>query len=315
MRKVTKNLRSVSLWFVIAHFCVSSIRAHAGEVHGPDDMWTAWSFDPLVIIGLVVSATIYAIGLIKLRHASQKGGINRLAVAAFCCGWFALFTALVSPIHELGAALFSVHMTQHEILMLIAAPLFVLGRPLIATMWALPQAWRATSVNILKFGAIEHTRDFLMNGFAAWSIHAVALWVWHIPFLFQATLTSDLVHTFQHVSFFGSALIFWWAIINGQRGTASYGAGILYLFTTSIHSGILGAFLTFTTRLWYPVYSGSTQAWGLTPLEDQQLGGLIMWVPAGVIYIVAALFMFAVWMRESEKRVRQREVLFAGSNL
>ena len=119
----------------------------------------------------------------------------------------------------------------------------------------------------------------------------------------------------QHVSFFGSALLFWWAIINGQRGAASYGAGILYLFTTSIHSGILGAFLTFTTRLWYPAYADSTAAWGMTAIEDQQLGGLIMWVPAGIVYIVAALLMFAGWIRESEKRVRRRETMMAGSNL
>jgi putative membrane protein len=88
---------------------------------------------------------------------------------------------------------------------------------------------------------------------------------------------------------------------------------VLYLFTTSIHSGILGAFLTFTTRVWYPAYSDSTAAWGLTPLEDQQLGGLIMWVPAGIVYIAAGLVMFAGWMRESEKRVLRREEIWAST--
>jgi putative membrane protein len=141
----------------------------------------------------------------------------------------------------------------------------------------------------------------------AWAIHAVALWIWHIPYLFQATLESDVVHTLQHISFFGSALLFWWAIINESAALARYGAGILYLFTTSIHSGLLGAFLTFTHRLLYPVYASSTDQWGLTPLEDQQLGGLIMWVPAGLVYIVAALFMFAGWLRESENSALRRE--------
>ena len=134
------------------------------------------------------------------------------------------------------------------------------------------------------------------------------MWIWHLPVLFQATLENDAVHTAQHVSFFGSALLFWWAIIYGKRGLASYGAGVLYLFTTSIHSGILGAFLTFTHRVLYPVYSGSTESWGLTPLEDQQLGGLIMWVPAGLVYILAALVMFAGWLRESERRAIKRKI-------
>ena len=198
-------------------------------------------------------------------------------------------------------------MTQHEILMLVSAPLIVLGRPLIATMWAMPPGWRKDAGRVLNSTPVERLWDGLTNPAVAFAVHAVALWVWHIPLLFQATLDSDLVHTLQHASFFGSALLFWWAIIYGKRGTASYGAGVLYLFVTSLHSGLLGAFLTFTRRVWYPIYSDSTAAWGLTPIEDQQLGGLIMWVPAGIVYIAAALFMFAGWLRESERRVRLRE--------
>ncbi|MBV9215049.1 MAG: cytochrome c oxidase assembly protein, partial [Acidobacteria bacterium] len=131
--------------------------------------------------------------------------------------------------------------------------------------------------------------------------------IWHIPYLFQATLESDLVHTFQHVSFFGSGLLFWWSIIYGRQGIANYGLGVLYLFITSLHSGILGAFLTFTRRVWYPIYSPSTAEWGLSPVEDQQLGGLIMWVPAGLVYIGAALIMFAAWIHSSERLAIRRE--------
>ena len=139
-----------------------------------------------------------------------------------------------------------------------------------------------------------------------WAIHAAALWVWHAPALFQATLRSDLVHTAQHVSFLGSALLFWWALVHGPRGLMGYGAAVLYVFTTSVHSGVLGAFITFTGRLLYPAYAGTTAAWGLTPLEDQQLGGLIMWVPAGLVYVVAGLALCAGWMRESERSVKRR---------
>jgi putative membrane protein len=171
----------------------------------------------------------------------------------------------------------------------------------------MPKNWRGGTKNLIKSKPLEKTWKFLTNAFVAWLVHAVALWIWHIPFLFQATLKSDFVHTLQHTSFFLSALLFWWAILASPRGLKAYGAGVLYLFTTSIHSGLLGAFLTFTTTVWYPLYEKSTASWGLTPIEDQQLGGLIMWAPAGIVYIVAGLFMFAGWLRESEKRVVERE--------
>ncbi|MBA3631797.1 MAG: cytochrome c oxidase assembly protein [Acidobacteria bacterium] len=203
--------------------------------------------------------------------------------------------------------MFSAHMTQHEILMLISAPLLILSKPLVATMWAMPRKWRGGAKSVIKFKPIERIWHFITNPFVAWAIHTVALWIWHVPFLFQATLESNFVHTLQHLSFFLSALLFWQAIIASPRGLMGYGAGVLYLFTTSIHSGLLGAFLTFTTNVWYPAYEKTTASWGLTALEDQQLGGLIMWVPAGIVYIVAGLIMFAGWLTDSEKRVLMRE--------
>jgi cytochrome c oxidase assembly factor CtaG len=138
-------------------------------------------------------------------------------------------------------------------------------------------------------------------------IHAAVLWGWHAPALFQATLHNEWVHAAQHISFLGSALLFWWALIHGRRGAGEYGLAVLYLFTTAIHSGLLGALLTFARSVWYPDYIGRTESWGLTPLEDQQLGGLIMWVPACLVYIAAGLVLFAKWLQESERRALARE--------
>ena len=292
----------------LAAFFAAPAAAHDGKPHGFDDLWRVWSFDPLIIATLLMSAAVYARGLYNLwRAAHQGGGIGFWEAAAFAAGWLAVSIALVSPLHSWGEVLFSAHMTQHEILMLVAAPLFVLSRPFVAAVWALPRRWRTPARGILKSTAVAGAWRFVTNPFAAWLIHAVALWTWHIPTLFEATLKSDWVHTFQHTSFFLSALLFWYAVMASPRGIASYGAGVLYLFTTMIHSGILGVFLTLTSRVWYPIYAGTTAGWGLTPLEDQQLGGLIMWIPAGLIYIFAGLLMFAGWLRASEKRVRQSE--------
>jgi putative membrane protein len=206
-----------------------------------------------------------------------------------------------------ASVLFSAHMTQHEVLMVAAAPLLVLGRPVVAFLWAVPMSWARALGGAAKAVWFRRAWRALTNPLAAWAIHAAALWVWHLPVMFQATLQSDLVHTLQHVSFLGSALLFWWALVHGPRGLMGYGAAVLYLFTTSVHSGVLGAFITFAGGVLYPAYSRTTQSWGLTPLEDQQLGGLIMWVLAGLVYIVAGLALLAGWMRESERRVLKRE--------
>jgi putative membrane protein len=198
-------------------------------------------------------------------------------------------------------------MGQHEVLMLVAAPLLVLGRPLVPFLWALPVPWRRAAGAAAKAPWWQAVWRAITNPLAAWAIHAAALWIWHAPALFQATLESEWMHTLQHLSFFLSALLFWWALVHGRSGLMGYGAAVLYVFTTSLHSGALGALLTFATRLWYPAYATSTQAWGLTPIEDQQIGGLIMWIPAGLVYVVAGLALFAGWLRESDRRVERRE--------
>jgi putative membrane protein len=280
------------------------------DQEGPEDwdqLWRSWGLEPGTLIDMSLSALLYGIGLWRTWRASGVGhGIRRWEAACFWSGWLALFIALVSPLHPLGEVLFSAHMAQHELLMLVAAPLLVLGRPMIGFLRALPAAWSA------RLGRFSNTHGwriawgFVSAPLVAWIVHAIVLWGWHAPVLFQATLHSEWVHAAQHISFLASALLFWWALIHGHRGVTNYGVAVFYLFTTAIHSGLLGALLTFARTVWYPDYS-NTQVWGLTPLEDQQIGGLIMWVPACSVYIIAGLAMFAQWLRQSEQRVVHRE--------
>lgn len=273
---------------------------HGGQPHNWHELARAWSFEPLVVIGLVVSLSLFAVGFGHLWRTRMWEGI------CFACGWFALFIALVSPLHAWGRVLFSAHMSQHEVLMLVAAPLLVLGRPLVVFLWAFPLKWSRHLGNIGKVGWVQWVWRFLTIPFVAWLVHAVALWVWHVPVLYEAVLQKEWVHTLQHLSFLLSALLFWWALIHGPKGALGYGAAVLYLFTTSIHSGALGALITLAGSVWYPSYIPLTLSWGLTPLEDQQLGGLIMWIPAGLVYIIAGLALFAGWLREAESRAVRR---------
>jgi putative membrane protein len=266
--------------------------AHTGEPLAPHDLWKTWDLEPGILIPVLLTAVLYAGG------ARRKRGITITQAFCFWSGWAFLVLALLSPLHPLGEALFSAHMAQHEILMLIAAPLLVLARPLAPFLWGMPLQWRRACGRWAKLSPVQHVWRGLTNPFAAWWIHAAALWIWHMPKLFQATLYSEWVHAAQHASFFLSALLFWWSLLYA-RGRTSYGIGVLYIFTTAVHTSILGALLTFAPSVWYPAYAPGTRAWGLSPLEDQQIGGLIMWVPAGIVYVAAGLGLFAAWLRES----------------
>ncbi len=267
--------------------------AHPGEPLQPHDLFSVWEFDPGVIIPLLISALLYS------RGAGAQRISPRYQCVFFWCGWAALALALVSPLHHAGEVLFSAHMVQHEILMLVAAPLFVLSRPLVPFLWGLPFEWRRSLGQWAKTDYVHCSWTFLTNPFTAWWLGAAAIWIWHAPFLFDLTLKSELAHTAQHLTFFLSALLFWWALFYAQ-GRKTYGAGVFYLFTTAVHTSILGALLTFAPRLWYASYSATTQAWGLSPLQDQQIGGLVMWIPGGIVYLSAGLWLFAAWLKESD---------------
>jgi putative membrane protein len=266
----------------------ATARAHEGEPLAPHDALTAWSWDPIILMGLAAAAVLYRKG------ATASHGFRAWERRCYWAGWWSLVLALVSPLHPMGEVLFSAHMLQHEILMLVSAPLLVLGRPLIAYLWGLPESWRSMA----NWRPMRRCWRFVSTPVNAWWIHAAALWGWHAPQLFQATVTSDAVHAAQHFSFLGSALVFWWALLRGRDAERGYGMAVVYVFTTAIHSSILGALLTFSTRVWYPVYEGTTARWGLTPIEDQQIGGLIMWVPAGMVFVGAGLWLFAKWIQE-----------------
>src|SRR5581483_4240811 len=200
--------------------CVSSVSAHEGRPPAPHDLLAAWSLEPGVVIGLVLMAYLYIRGVRRVwRQSAIDRGIRRWEAAAFAGGWLALVVALVSPL---------------EVLMLIAAPLVVLGRPLVAFLWAMPLNWRRELVRAGKTTPVESGWRFLLNPVAAWLIHALVLWLWHAPALFQATLESDPVHAAQHLSFLVSALLFWEALVYGRDGRMGYGAAVLYVFTTAV---------------------------------------------------------------------------------
>jgi cytochrome c oxidase assembly factor CtaG len=263
-----------------------------------------WTYDPLVTAVLAVSGVLYARGARALaRRADGLPALRRWEVAAFAAGWLALFVALVSPLDALSDLLFSAHMAQHELLMVVAAPLLVLGRPLVAMLWALPARARARVGALVRQAAWRRAWHSVSGPLAALLVHGVAVWVWHVPSWYEAALRNEGVHLVQHLCFFWTAALFWWAVVHGRYGRIGYGVAVLFVFATAVHTSVLGALLTFATRLWYPLYGERGRAWGIVPLEDQQLAGLIMWVPAGALLMVIGLALFAAWLGESERRL------------
>jgi len=264
----------------------------------PATLWSihSWRWDLGIILPLLVFAVLYCMGAARQRNR------NQLHHLLFASGWLSLVFALDSPLHPLGEQLFSAHMLQHEILILVSAPLIAAAHPGSTCLWAFVPRHRAGIGSTVQ--RIESARlvRLLTAPLAAWIIEAVALWGWHIPALYQATLTSDAMHAAQHLSFFLSALLFWSALYGVGRSVMNYGTATLYVFGTAAHCSALGALLTFSTVLWYPAYQSTTRAWELTPLQDQQLGGLLMWVPSGVVFVVIGLVLFGRWLKESERR-------------
>jgi putative membrane protein len=196
--------------------------------------------------------------------------------------------------------LLSVHMTQHELLMLVAAPLLALGRPLVPMLWALPASWRP---RIKGTTGLSPALRSITSPVAVFALHAVALWVWHLPVLYEAAVLDDRIHAVQHVSFTATAALFWWGMLRGRYGRLGYGAAVFYVFATAVHSGGLGALMTMSNTPWYPLYVERAHNHGAA-LVDQQLAGLLMWIPAGVVLTLFALAIFAAWLGEAERRRR-----------
>jgi len=258
---------------------------------------------------LAASATLYAAGLWRLwRHAGTGHGVRPGNVAAFAAGLATLVIALLSPLDRLSDVLFSAHMGQHELLMLVAAPLLVMGKPWLTGAWALPDRWRGRVLSLGQAPAFRQPFRAVTGPVAILVLHALALWIWHVPGLFEGAMRHEGVHALQHACFFITAALFWWALVQGRYGRGGYGAGLLFVFITGMHSGILGALITFGRRLWYPLYDARARAAGVDPLRDQQLAGLLMWIPAGVILTVLGLALLAAWLGEAERRTRLGEL-------
>ncbi len=250
----------------------------------------------LVLGSTTMAGWAYARGLRQLWGRAGAGRVvRRWQAAAFTAGLAVTVLALVGPLGQLAHDRLWAHMVQHVALTVVAAPLLVLGNPLAAMLSAVPGRlgrnamwWRRLSRS--------HNRA---EGWVAWAAAAlvastVSLWAWHAPGPYQAAVRSDWVHALQHASFLGTSLFFWWAVI-GTRRRSLYGPGVLFIFVAAVQGTLLGAVMALASRPWYPLYARTAEG-GLTPMQDQQVAGVVMWGPGGAVYTLAAVLLFAAWL-------------------
>jgi putative membrane protein len=289
---------------VLAH--MGGALAHgAGAETASDPGWQI-----AVAVPLFVAGGLYGCGLHRAwRRAGPGRGVRRGEALAFGAGLLVLAAMLAFPLHALGRLHFAPHMLEHGLLTLVAAPLLAAGRPGVPYLLGLPWSWRARVGRLL---ANERVRRFwrrLVHPGVAWTLHGGALWLWHAPALFEAALQSEAVHYLQHLTLLATALLFWVSLLPRRADPRSRIVAVFSLFTTSIHATLLSALLTLSPTIWYASYADAEGPPGLSALEDQQLAGLIMWVPFGVVYLAAALALLAAVLREDRPPRRPRGLL------
>jgi putative membrane protein len=281
--------------------------AHAHELT-PDIRSAHWTFDPWIIVPLIVFGIMYGVGaLVLLRRRARGPSAGFWQIAAWTAGWLSLIAALVSPLHWLGERLLSFHMIEHEMLMAISAPLLVIARPVGTLLWSLPRRARLSVGRWMRLPTTDAIWGALTAGRTATIVHGLAIWGWHAPLFFNAAVSNLVLHRAQHLSFFLTAVLFWWSVFRRSET----GAAAWHVFITMLHTSVLGALMALAPHLLYQEQQAAAAAWGLTPLEDQQLAGVIMWVPAGTIYAGAALALIALWITRATRQAERTGALHA----
>lgn len=296
----------------------AAAHAHPGLAPAPHDLWRAWPASPGVWAGLAAGGAWYAVGVRRVWARAGVGrGVARWRAGAYAAGLAAVALALLTPLDALADALFTAHMGEHLLLILVAAPLLAAGAPALAMLWALPDGARRRAGRV--WAARPGLRRAALSAAApgvAVTLHLTSVFFWHAPAPYDWALRRPAVHALEHATLLGAAALFWWPVVHPDGPSAARrfgdGARLLYVTAAGVPMALLGAALTFAVRPWYAGHYGTTAAWGLTPLEDQQLAGVVMWVPAGLVYLGAASALFVRWLQRAERASTRASTRAAG---
>ena len=285
------------------------VAAHGTALVGPPDALTflvAWSIEPLIAIPLLVAALAWRIAVARVNRAHPGNPVRRRRSAAFYGGLGAIAVALMSGIERYDTVLFSVHMVQHLLLTLVAAPLLALSGPITLLL-------RLSSADLRRrwILPILHSRIVRAVSFpvVAWVLFAGVMWGTHFSPVFDSALENPLVHDLEHVAYLVTALLFWWPAVGVDPSPwrLSHPVRALYVFLQMPQNTFLAvAVLSASTPL-YPHYATLVRSWGPTPLSDQQTAGGIMWLVGDAIFLGVILLLVAGWMRHEERIAAQSD--------
>jgi putative membrane protein len=270
------------------------------EVVTPSELGWAWSAEPVLVASLALTAVVYGRGRARLgRRVARSNGKHR--AAAFYAGLAVLAGALMSPLDALSSALFSAHMVQHLLLMLVAAPLLAYARPAAALVAGLPAGGRDAARGIRGYRWRAAARVAL-NPLVVWTVGVLVLWTWHLPALYEAALTNEPLHILEHASFLGAAMLFWSVVLaSGARRGVSRPVALLLVLASSVQSSALGAVLLLTPRALYPVHATGARVWEVSLVGDQHVAGGLMWGPPTLLYVVVMGWLVVRWFAEMEE--------------
>lgn len=264
----------------------------------PQTLWSAWNLDPVVLV-------VAFLGL-WYRRGTPRGVEPRAArrrARAFAGALGALVVALASPLDALAGVLLSAHMVQHVLLLLVAAPLLAWSAPSGVVLRGAPRWVRRAAIRVRRDVRGPTRRLAAIGGpVAAWMLLVLTVWGWHAATLYEAALTNRWAHLAEHAMFLGAGVAFWRVVIGARAGSSRVprGVGILLVFGMAMQGVLLAALLTFASEPWYPSY-GATAEWGLAPLADQHLAGVLLWIPGSVVYLTVALTLLGRGLRDLER--------------
>jgi putative membrane protein len=293
--------------FIFVLIRAPTASAHTGAPLAPHDLPAAWNLSPLLLGGLLAIGWFYGCGVANCWRQTGRGRVVPVwRVGAFAAGLATLVIALISPLDALAGALFSAHMAQHLLLVVVAAPLLVAGAPPLPLLWALPPAWRREVGRWSHAPFLRAAGRVLTDPLVVAILHIATLWLWHLPRFYEAALRNEAIHVLEHITLLGTALLFWWVLMQpvGRRRT-NHGAGIAVLFVASLQGIALGALIALADTAWYATYAASAEAWGLSSLDDQHLAGSLMLMPGGLVYLLAALALLIRTLDEAQSRANR----------
>lgn len=257
--------------------------------------WTQFSVHPSTVLGILALAGLYiwrTKAARRQRHPGEPGAELRASTAiSFGAGLVVLFLSLNGPLHDLSDDyLFSAHMVQHLLLTLAVPPLLLAGTP----GWVLRPA--------LRNSAIAGTARFATRAIICYAVFNLVIIAWHLPPLYNLAMANHRIHILEHLMFLGSAVLMWWPLLSPlpELPRLSYPGQMLYSFLMSIPMSVVAVSITMADHVLYPAYAAAPRVLAITPLEDQLLGGLIMWIPGGLIFVVIMTVVFFKWNARGE---------------